>query len=88
MGVFKPTNRNISKRLRIKNKKHEIIRNGKPMEVTFKKIANQKFQLEKSKIQVKKQMIIQKVAYKLQILKESVKVQKEHFEEEIKVVKE
>ncbi len=88
MGVFKPTNGNATKRLRMRQETREVTRNSKTAEATLEKIASQEFQAEKGKMQVWKQMIMQEVAHELQIIKESAKAQKEHFEKEMEVVKE
>lgn len=67
---------------------HEENRNGKTAEASLKQIASQKFQAKKRKMQIWKQMIIQKVTHKLQIIEELADVQKEHFQKQIEVVKE
>ena len=88
MKVFKLTNRHATKCLRIRQETRELTRNGKTTEVTLKYIASQELHLEKKKMQVWKQMIMQKVAHELQIIKKLAKVYKERFEEEIEVIKE
>ena len=58
MGVFKLMNGNATKRLRMKQERREVTRNGKTAEDTLKQIASQEFLAEKGKMQVWKPIIM------------------------------
>lgn len=92
MGVFKPTSGNATKRLMIRQETRGITRTCKTAEATLKQIATQEFQAEKGKMQVWKQMIMQKVAHELQTIKqthkESMEAQRECFQVEMEGVRE
>lgn len=62
MGVFKLTNGNASKRLRMRQETRVLIKTSTTAKITLKQIATQEFQAEKNKIQIQKQMIMQEVA--------------------------
>ena len=80
MGVFKPTSRNATKRLRMRQETRGTTRSSKIAEATLKQIASQEFQAEKGKMQNWKQMIMQEVAQELQSVKKSAEAQKVEME--------
>lgn len=92
MGVFKLTSGNATKRLRMKQETRGTTRADRTAEAILKQIATQEFQAKKGKMQIWKQVIMQKVAHELQTIrkthKKSLEAQRECFRMEMEGVTE
>lgn len=77
--ISKPTTGNAIKWLQMQQKTYKSNTNAKTTKVTRKQIANQEFSIEKGKMKIQEQVIIEKVGRQFQNMKELAKAQKECF---------